>query len=316
MKNIVKYYLILSVLFVPSLSHGQTKDKLFNQLTKATEVKSEAIIEKKKQDLLNKTSSIAVNKSKNYLETLFPTVEVSLELKENTKPTGGVLVVSPLSDPKNVESTTFTQGSIFLKDDRETVNLGLGQRFLKLDQKLLLGANIFYDHEFPYDHQRVGLGVEMRTSVGEINANSYKALTKWKNGADSSEERALGGHDIEASIPLPYINWSKASVRNFKWDGVDGASDLKGNDYSLSATILSFSIEAGLRDFQNQQEDEYFVKIFWRPMLNNDNQKFTKLVSEQAYTLTSMENKRYEKVKRENLIVKQKRRAGINLVAY
>ena len=47
MRKIIKCYLILSALFVPSLSHGQTKDKLFNQLTKATEVKSEAIIEKK-----------------------------------------------------------------------------------------------------------------------------------------------------------------------------------------------------------------------------------------------------------------------------
>ena len=279
---------------------------------------AQAIIDKTKQDAINQATSLATTKTKSYLDTLFPTVEVSLSKGLNDDHlVGGILVVSPLSDPKNVLNTTFTQGSIFLHDDRKTVNLGLGHRVLEFDKKLLLGANAFYDHEFPYDHQRASIGLEARSSVGEINANKYWALTKWKK-AGISDERALDGQDIEAAIPLPYVNWAKASVRHFKWEGVDGASDLKGNDYSLRAEVPIFrglSIEAGVRDFDNKK-DEHFVRLTYSPKAPVDTLKTPQLVSNEAYTLTSMEDRRYEKVRRENLIVKQKRKAGVNLVGY
>ena len=280
---------------------------------------AQAIIDKTKQDALNNASSLAVTKTKSYLETLFPTVEVSLGLGDPGKPTGGVLVVSPLSNPKDIYNTTFAQGSVFLNDNRQTVNIGLGHRILELDKKLLLGINAFYDHEFPYDHQRTSIGFEARSSIGEINANKYWALTKWRSGRDGSDERALDGQDIEAAVPLPYINWAKASVRHFRWDAVDGVSDLKGNDYSLRAEIPmlpGFSIEAGRRDYKSKS-DENFVRITWSPKAPVDTLKTPQLVSNEAYTLTSMEDRRYEKVRRENLIIKQKRKAGgVNLVGY
>ena len=131
---------------------------------------------------------------------------MSLGLGDPAKPTGGVLVVSPLSNPKDIYNTTFAQGSIFLNDNRHTVNIGLGHRILELDKKLILGINAFYDHEFPYDHQRTSVGFEARSSVGEINANKYWALTEWKKGRNNVDERALSGQDIEGAIPLPYIN--------------------------------------------------------------------------------------------------------------
>jgi adhesin/invasin len=279
---------------------------------------AQAIIDKTKQDAINQATSLATTKTKSYLDTLFPTVEVSLSKGLNDDHlVGGILVVSPLSDPKNVLNTTFTQGSIFLHDDRKTVNLGLGHRVLEFDKKLLLGANAFYDHEFPYDHQRASIGLEARSSVGEINANKYWALTKLKK-AGISDERALDGQDIEAAIPLPYVNWAKASVRHFRWEGVDGASDLKGNDYSLRAEVPIFrglSIEAGVRDFDNKK-DEHFVRLTYSPKPPADTLKTPQLVSNEAYTLTTMEDRRYEKVRRENLIIKQKRKAGVNLVGY
>jgi adhesin/invasin len=277
---------------------------------------AQAIIDKTKQDALNNASSLAVTKTKSYLETLFPTVEVSLGLGDPAKPTGGVLVVSPLSNPKDIYNTTFAQGSVFLNDNRQTVNIGLGHRILELDKKLLLGINAFYDHEFPYDHQRTSVGFEARSSIGEINANKYWALTEWKKGRNNADERALSGQDIEGAIPLPYINWAKASVRHFKWDAYDNLSDLKGNDYSLRAEIPilpGFSIEAGRRDYKNKS-DENFVRLTWSPKVV-DTLKTPQLVSNEAYTLTSMEDRRYEKVRRENLIVKQKR-GGVRVVGY
>jgi adhesin/invasin len=300
------------------LAQIKNDEKTIDNIEKILGNKSaQAIVDKTKQDALNNASSLAVTKTKSYLETLFPTVEVSLGLGDPGKPTGGVLVVSPLSNPKDIYNTTFAQGSVFLNDNRQTVNIGLGHRILELDKKLLLGINAFYDHEFPYDHQRTSVGFEARSSIGEINANKYWALTKWRSGRNGSDERALDGQDIEAAVPLPYINWAKASVRHFKWDAYDNLSDLKGNDYSLRAEIPilpGLSIEAGRRDYKNKS-DENFVRLTWSPKAPADTLKTPQLVSNEAYTLTSMEDRRYEKVRRENLIVKQKR-GGVRVVGY
>jgi adhesin/invasin len=276
---------------------------------------AQVVVDKTKQEALDKASSLATTKTKDYLETLFPTVEVSLGLGDPGKPTGGILVVTPLSDPNNINNTTFGQGSIFLNDDRQTVNIGIGHRILQFDKKLLLGFNAFYDHEFPYDHQRTSVGFEARSSVGEINANKYWALTKWRQGRDGFDERALDGEDIEVGVPLPYMNWTKAYVRHFRWNAVDGVADLQGNDYSLKAELpLGLSIEAGRRDYKDQS-DENFIKLTWSPKAKETLQNY-QLVSNEAYSLTSMEDKRYEKVRRENLIVKQKRKASVIVTGY
>ena len=126
----------------------------------------------------------------------------------------------------------------------------------------------------------------------------------------------MSGQDIEGAIPLPYINWAKASVRHFRWDAYDNLPDLKGNDYSLRAEIPilpGFSIEAGRRDYKNKS-DENFVRLTWSPKVV-DTLKTPQLISNEAYTLTSMEDRRYDKVRRENLIVKQKR-GGVRVVGY
>ena len=154
--------------------------------------------------------------TKSFLEQYFPTVEVSFETKEGTKPTTGILVVAPLSDSEDIENTLFTQVSAFYTDNRTTLNAGLGYRRLVSDNTLMLGVNAFYDHEFPYDHGRYSVGLEARSTVGEINANMYQAMTKWKTGKNGQEERALDGWDIEAGLPLPYMNWATVFVKRYQ----------------------------------------------------------------------------------------------------
>ena len=43
--------------------------------------------------------------TKSFLEQYFPTVEISVETKEGSKPTTGILVVAPLSDQEDIENT-------------------------------------------------------------------------------------------------------------------------------------------------------------------------------------------------------------------
>ena len=79
--------------------------------------------------------------------------------------------------------------------------------------------------------------------------------------------------------------------------------------------LLGFSIEAGRRDYKSKS-DENFVRITWSPKAPADTLKTPQLVSNEAYTLTSMEDRRYEKVRRENLIVKQKRKGSVQVTGF
>jgi len=247
--------------------------------------------------------------TKSFLEQYFPTVEVSFETKEGGKPTTGILVVAPLSDQKDIENTLFTQVSAFYTDNRTTLNVGLGYRRMEFDNTLMLGVNAFYDHEFPYDHGRYSVGLEARSTVGEVNANMYQATTKWKTGKNGNQERALDGWDIEAGLPLPYMNWATVFIKHYEWDGVDGGKDAKGNDAQLRAYVPilpGLEIQAG-RTFKDDEKDaDYFIATFnIAEAFSNKPKQPIQWFNDTAYKLESMEDRRYEKVRRENIIVKQ-----------
>ena len=267
-----------------------------------------------KSKALNKASSIVNSKTTtavgNFLNEHFPTSEFTLSSGLTNRVKGGVLVVRPLSDPSNITNTIFTQGSLYFSGEgRKTLNLGLGDRFLTLDNKLLLGANIFYDHEFPYDHGRTSLGLEAKSSVGEINYNKYFRHTSWKKGKGDVQEKALDGQDFEFGVPLPYLPWAKIYSRKFYYDAGDGVEDLKGDDFKLSAELpYGIGVEIGKRSYSSTgQEDQEFINVTWSTSVGrNKDASLFELVSDEAYQLTSVEDKRYDKVRRENLIVKQR----------
>jgi adhesin/invasin len=224
--------------------------------------------------------------------------------------------VAPLSDPKDIKNTFFTQDSIYHKDGRTTVNLGLGYRRLEMDNKLMLGINAFYDHEFPYNNTRTSIGLEARTTVGEVNFNQYWGVSGWKNAANSLQEKSLGGTDLELGVPLPYMNWAKVYGRGFIWYGVDGANDLKGTDVSLRAQVPilpGLAIEGGRRSYAGSTPDENFLRVSYNLIDMNTAKPSQPWFSERAYQLSSMEDRRYDKVRRENLIVKQKRNQNFTL---
>ena len=67
--------------------------------------------------------------------------------------------------------------------------------------------------------------------------------------------------------------------------------------------MLFRSVEIGKRSFDGTTEDEEFIRLTYR-CCNNNNDEF--VVSDKAFNLRSVEDKRFAKVRRENLIVKQK----------
>jgi adhesin/invasin len=239
------------------------------------------------------------------LGQLFPTSEVSLGSGTTNAVTGRILVVKPLSDINDNENILFTQGSLFLSDDsRETLNLGIGKRKLVNNNTLLIGANLFYDHELDYDHQRASVGIEAISSGGSFRLNQYYGLSGWTTGLDNVQEKALNGQDIEVGAPLPYLPWTNFSYRSFQWDGASGAADLKGDEISLEAKLpIGLNIEVGKRSNDGVTEDNEFLKLTWT-CCNKNQEEIS--ISDTAYNLTSVVDQKFAKVKRQNLIVKQK----------
>ena len=239
------------------------------------------------------------------LGQLFPTSEVSLSSGTTNEVTGSILVVKPLSDINDNENILFTQGSLFLSDNnRETLNLGIGKRKLVNNDTLLIGANLFYDHELDYDHQRASVGIEAVSSVGSFRLNQYYGLSGWTTGLDNVQEKALNGQDIEVGAPLPYLPWTNFSYRSFQWDGASGAADLKGDEISLEAKIPGgLNIEVGKRSNDGVTEDNEFLKLTWT-CCNKNQEEIS--ISDTAYNLTSVADQKFAKVRRQNLIVKQK----------
>lgn len=244
----------------------------------------------------------------------FPTVEFDLNYVGD-EIEGGALIVMPLYDYKS--DVFFTQGSIFQKNDRTTINSGVGYRKLAFDESLLLGINAFYDHEFPYNHARASLGLEARTTLGELNANIYHSLSDWKLTENTIEEKALGGYDFEIGMPLPYLNWAKFYARAFEWkSAIGGVKDIGGMDVRMEMQlpfIDGLTIVAGHRDYDSRA-DEQFFSIAYTFEIGEKKKSKRSWINDTAYDLESMRDHRFSKVQRENLIFKQRRSSGVLLI--
>ena len=73
---------------------------------------------------------------------------------------------------------------------------------------------------------------------------------------------------------------------------------------SLEANLpFGLNVEVGKRSNDNTTKDKEFVSLTWKCCYKSDQQTFG--LSEKAFNLTSVADQRFQKVRRQNLIVKQ-----------
>ena len=239
-----------------------------------------------------------------YFNSNFEDTEFSVKSKEGNKPEIGILTFKPINESD--DGLMFFQGSFFTHDgDRETFNLGYGKRFFNADKSFLYGLNIFYDYELDYDHQRGSVGGEIKSSILELNTNHYFAISDEKTGKNNIKEEVADGYDLEIGAHIPYMPTAKIYTKLFEYD-IPGGSDFEGLEYSSKIGIPNsgLNLEVGYKDFgNNSYEDQWFLNLtFNLSKINPD----TSLVSDKAFERVSMNDKKYDKVRRENLIVKSK----------
>jgi adhesin/invasin len=71
--------------------------------------------------------------------------------------------------------------------------------------------------------------------------------------------------------------------------------------------LPGLAIEGGRRSYAGSTPDENFLRVSYNLIDMNTAKPSQPWFSERAYQLNSMEDRRYDKVRRENLIVKQKK---------
>lgn len=100
-------------------------------------------------------------------------------------------------------NTFFTQLGLRNKDDRNTLNIGLGARWYT--DQWLYGVNTFYDYDMTGENRRLGVGAELWRDYLQFSANGYFALSDWHQSRDFDDydERPANGFDIRMNGWLP-----------------------------------------------------------------------------------------------------------------
>ena len=237
----------------------------------------------------------------------FDTVEVSTNLKEGDS-TVDIGVLKAFGD--NPNSFLFNQINLNRYDKRTTLNLGFGFRRLNADETWMGGVNAFYDHEFPNDHKRNGVGFEVVSSVLESRVNSYNGTTGYIKDKSGTDSKVLDGRDMGFKVALPYLPGMMFGMNAVQWKGIDGLKDQKMRKYSLGGSLsdnLSLSyVRTDYKDAAKKDIDSISLNYTWafgqekhvRPTL------FT--LSDKAYEFKKLGAERYDLVKRENNLVKKK----------
>jgi adhesin/invasin len=270
MRFIFKIILVLFFLFIPPVlaTADQIKDKFFSSIEK-------------------------------FLDTNFEHTDFTIKSTEETKPEISIETFKPITETD--DSLTFFQGSLFMHDgDRETINLGFGKRFFSDDETIMYGLNTFYDHELDYDHSRTSLGGEIKSSFLELNLNQYFSNSGSKTGKNNKAEEALDGYDLEFGAQVPYIPSATFYTKSFKFDNPT-ANDFEGYEYSSKIEVPNsgLTFHVGHTDYDHHTDEWFFKVNYSTNKINNKS-----FVSSEAFEKTSTIDRKYEKVRRDNIIVK------------
>ena len=306
--SIRKYILIPSMLAIASVNATESNDSsLLHE--GVILVASDPSLAAVKGKVIGAAEGYAEDKTKSFLSPYFNSIDVSVHSSENYTPEYEIIGLKAYDNGGLQNSFLFSQLGVNRYDDRTTVNIGLGYRHLTEDKKWLLGANVFYDHEFSFNHQRAGAGLELKSSVFKVNYNLYDGISDFKTDENGNKAKALDGYDYTVDLALPYLPGVAISYEKFEWTGVEGATNLEGEKVSLKGNLSpSFHVSAGTTSYEEAGKDsENWVKLTYQMSFSEDKKGPSLFsTSNEMYKLSSVEHEKYKPVQRENRIIKQK----------
>ena len=288
-KNICVF--IFTVIFATAAaSDSSLEDKAKKKLT--TKMNQSA------STLSSKISENISSFTKNSFENM-KYLDFEINAQEYLKPTFSVMSVTEILNIYSDTGTIFNQTSLNTHDNDTTINIGFGIRKLLNDNKILIGSNVFYDHQFDDGHKRAGAGAEAISSIFDLRGNYYNAITQAIATKEGSET-ALDGWDAQVDYHLPIKYDVNIFLNAFKFESPTEGSTYEeyGNKFGANAKLGNFQIEGGYQN-DNQINDKYFGSIKYVVNFGEDNKSST---PKSATSLTDVSDKLYQPVKRENKI--------------
>lgn len=263
-----------------------------------TAIGADQAVEQVKSQLTNKaisTTETFINQRANEFINNFGKGRTSIGIKgiESDKPSYSIDTIQPISAfTPDVQELTYIQGSLFSGENegnrRNTLNLGLGQRYLVEDERAIVGANVFVDYEGSSKHKRASLGLEYQRSNFSATANQYYPISNKKVIGDYTEE-ALPGYDINLTGQMPYAPWATIKVAHYYWDQTTG-DNISGNILGVEIELSpSTSFEFGQEDSNTMNKATYGKLMIKLPLDNNE--KATNFVlDDQAFRAKAIMN--------------------------
>lgn len=227
-----------------------------------------------------------------------------------------VLTTQPVYQSADLQHNIFLQGggvlnerSVDIDDDvaRHTLNLGAAYRYLTVDEKYLIGGNVFFDHQWPYDHSRVSIGADAKAEDLNFAANYYIPLTRYRDSrTDASgneyEERVLRGYDVELGYTLPFLPELSVFGKGYQYFR-DTDDDILGLELSGEYKIHdNFTLKGSMIEENGGRDGVELALQYRMPLYDEDKPNLALAAMEPAAGSASVKGKIFDKVRRENRI--------------
>ena len=206
--------------------------------------------------LIDSSIKLAHNSQYSFLRNL----EVRYKIKKNKKPEYSVTTLQPLYSSEKRRHNLFAQGTFSSEDDRRNFSAGMGYRYMPDTQNYVVGSNVFFDFQKPYNHMRASFGLDIHTSLLSASTNFYKGLNNWKNARFGFEEKPLDGLDLELAGRMPFLPALEVSARGYAWKASQSNNNVEGVDLRMAySPVPAFTIEGGFTDESNQDRSFDFA---------------------------------------------------------
>jgi hypothetical protein len=190
-------------------------------------------------------------------------------------------------------------------NNRTTINTGFGARNINDSKTIVTGYNLFYDYELDAKHNRVGAGFELLSSIFELRANAYQAMSKALT-YNGNTETALDGYDVKLTANLPYFYSSNlyGKLSNSK---DDSTYEIKYYEAGLNAEILpNLTLSVAAQHKENSAKTEAIASLNYSIPLGVAN-KVGKVMQDGDWStkFEPIKEKLHRPVERENRIMKK-----------
>jgi hypothetical protein len=265
------------------------------------------------KNVLNKVYDKGSKSAETYISNFLDgpgETEVSITTKNENKPTGSIMVVRPYSIDEN--SLTFYQAQLnsfaLFGDTRQSLNYGVGKRFLSDDKTNFWGINSFIDYDTKAN-VRGSIGYELKFSAFEATANYYMGITG-DNAVGDTTERILEGQEFKLAGQVPYAPWANINYTNYTWGKELNSDDSQGKVYSGEVFLSNnLTLEFGYDD-NNISDSMDYARLTYvysgreRPTVADG-------LSAEAFKNSDVSEDMLTKVKRSNIITLEVETSGV-----